>query len=89
MPALAAEYLHEEVADLRKLKEKAETAPKSKKKDTPAAPKPPMVTSAPLCHFSLPHLVFGVYKAHLYAHSKAMEFCIRQGAPFVLPKNLS
>ena len=53
----AAEYLHEEVADLRKLKEKAETAPKSKKKDTATAPKPPMASSSRLRHFLLPYLV--------------------------------
>ena len=42
----AAEYLHEEVADLRKLIEKAEAPPKSKKKITPPPPPPAKVTSS-------------------------------------------
>ena len=43
----AAEYLHEEVADLRKLIEKAEAPPKSKKKITPPPPPPAKVSSFP------------------------------------------
>ena len=80
---LAAEYLHEEVADLRKLKEKAETAPKSKKKDTAPAPKPPMASSFPLRHLLLLHLVFEMYTNRwlFSGHCKIVAFCVRQGAP--------
>ena len=42
----AAEYLHEEVADLRKLIEKAEAPPKSIKKITPPPPPPAKVNSS-------------------------------------------
>ena len=40
----AAEYLHEEVGDVRKLIEKVEAPPKSKKKVTPAPPPPAKVS---------------------------------------------